>query len=97
MAYRGHDETDESLDAGKWKEFISTMLHMNPTFKHLHRKVTQTYKAFDYTSMQSSLMASEVRHVIEEQIDGAGMYSMLIDECKGNPGHEELSTCFLGM
>ena len=30
----------------------------------------------------------------EEQIDKAGMYSMLIDECKDNAGHEELSTCF---
>ena len=99
MAYRGHDETDESLNAGKWKEFISTMLRTNPTFTQLHRKVTQTYKAYDYTSKRSSLeliraMASEVRHVIEEQIDGAGMYSMLIDDCKDNAGHEELSTCF---
>ena len=39
-------------------------------------------------------MASEVRHLIEEQIDKAGMYSILIDECKDNAGHEELSTCF---
>ena len=39
-------------------------------------------------------MASELRHLIEERIDKAGMYSMLIDECKDNAGHEELSTCF---
>ena len=26
IAYRGHDETNESLNAGKWKEFIKTML-----------------------------------------------------------------------
>ena len=38
-------------------------------------------------------MASDVRHLIEEQIVKAGMYSMLI-ECKDNAGHEELSTCF---
>lgn len=95
MAYRGHDETDESLNAGKWKEFINVMLRTNPTFKQLHRRVIQTYKAYDYTSKRSSLeliraMASEVRHLIEEQIDRAGMYSMLIDECKDNAGHEEL-------
>jgi hypothetical protein len=99
MAYRGHDETDESLNAGKWKEFINTMLRTNPTFNQLHSRLTQTYKTYDYTSKGSSLeliraMASEVRHVIEEQIDRAGMYSMLIDECKDNAGHEELSTCF---
>ena len=100
MAYRGHDETDESLmNAGKWKEFFNVMLRTNPTFKQLHRRVIQTYKAYDYTSKRSSLeliraMASEVRHLIEEQIDRAGMYSMLIDESKDNAGHEELSTCF---
>ena len=99
MAYRGHDETDESLNAGKWKEFIKAMLRTNPTFNQLHSRLTQTYKVYDYTSKGSSLeliraMASEVRHLIEEQIDKTGMYSMLIDECKDNAGHEELSTCF---
>ena len=39
-------------------------------------------------------MASDVRHLIVEQIVKAGMYSMLIEECKDNAGHEELSTCF---
>ena len=99
MAYRGHDETDESLNAGKWKEFIKAMLRTNPTFNQLHSRLTQTYKVYDYTSKGSSLeliraMASEVRHLIEEQVDKTGMYSMLIDECKDNAGHEELSTCF---
>ena len=45
MAYRGHDETDESLNPGKWKEFINVMLRTNPTFEQLHRRVIQTYKA----------------------------------------------------
>ncbi len=99
VAYRGHNETDESLNAGKWKKFINTMLRTNPTFNQLHSRLTQMYKTYDYTSKASSLeliraMASDVRHVIEEQIDRAGMYSMLIDECKDNAGHEELSTCF---
>ena len=95
MAYRGHDETDELLNPGKWKEFINVMLRTNSTFKQLHRRVIQTYKAYDYTSKRSSLeliraMASEVRYLIEEQIDKAGMYSMFIDECKDNAAHEEL-------
>ena len=99
MVYRGHNETDESLNPEKWKEFINAMLRTNPAFEQLHRRVIQTYKAYDYTSKRSSLeliraMVSEVRHLIEEQIDKTGMYSMLIDECKDNLGHEELSTCF---
>ena len=32
-------------------------------------------------------MASDVRHLIEEQIVKAGMYSMLIEECKDDAGH----------
>ena len=99
MAYRGHDETDESLNPGKSKEFINVMLRTNPTFEQLHKRVIQTYKAYDYASKRSLLeliraLASEVRHLIEEQIDKAWMYSMLINECKDNAGHEELSTCF---
>ena len=38
-------------------------------------------------------MAFEVRITIKEWIDEAGMYSMLIDECKDNGGHEELAIC----
>lgn len=29
MAYRGHDETDESPNPGEWKQFIETMLVTN--------------------------------------------------------------------
>ena len=99
IAYRGHDETNESLNAGKWKEFIKTMLCTNPTFKQLHGRMLQQYNAYDYTSKRSSIdlikaLAYEVRHQIEKLLNSAGMYSMLIDECKDNAGHEELSTCF---
>ena len=99
MAYRAHDETDESLNAGKWKEIVNLMLRTNLKFKQLQDRMKQQYKTYDYTSKRSSLelikaMASEVRHQIKESLDRACMYSMLIDECKDNAGHEELSTCF---
>ena len=75
------------------------MLSTNPTFKKLHDTMKKQYKSYDYTSKRSSIelveaMATEVRHQIKDQIERAGMYSMLIDECKDNAGHEELSTCF---
>ncbi len=59
----------------------------------------QRYRTYDYTSKRSSnelvkAMAFEVRRTIKEQINEAGMYSMLIDECKDNTGHEELAICF---
>ena len=55
MAYRGHDKTDESLKAGKWKEFITAMLSTNPTFKELHDRMKKQYKSYEYTSEHSSI------------------------------------------
>ncbi|KAI6658908.1 hypothetical protein LOD99_10901 [Oopsacas minuta] len=91
IAYRGHDETNESVNAGKWKEFIKTMLCTNPTFKQLHGRMLQQYNAYDYTSKRSSIdlikaLAFEVRHQIEKPLNIAEMYSMYIDECKDNAG-----------
>ena len=91
MAYRGHDETEESLTAGKWKEFIKAMLSNNPMFKELHDRMKKQYKSYDDTSKRSSIelikaIASKVRHQIKDQIEKAGMYSILIDECKDNAG-----------
>ena len=79
MAYGGHDETDESLNAGKWKEFIKVMLRTNPIFQQLHSRLTQTYKIHDYKPkgpliQLKKAMASEVRHMIQEQIEKEGMY-----------------------
>ena len=99
MAYRGHDETDESPNPGKWKQFIETMLVTNPTFKQQQDRLKQQYKTYDYTSKRSTIelikaMAAAVRQQIKDQIERSGMYTILIDECKDNVGHEELSTCF---
>lgn len=99
MAYKGHVETSESQNAGKWKEFINLMLRTNPSFKKLHDKIKQWYRTYDYTLKRSckeliKAMASEVRRHIKELIDQASMYSMLIDECKDNARHEELAICF---
>lgn len=41
LAYGGHDETNESLNAGMWEEYIKTMLCTNPTFKQLHGRMLQ--------------------------------------------------------
>ena len=46
MAYHGHDETDQSPNAGKWREFISLTLHTNPTFRSLHAKIKQQFKVY---------------------------------------------------
>ena len=49
---RGDDESDESLNQGKWKSFIKLQLETNPTFKHLHNQITSN-RSIDYTSKTS--------------------------------------------
>jgi len=71
-AYRGHNETTESQNAGKWKEFINLMLRTNPLFKRYHDKMKQRYRTYDYTSKRSSnelvkSMAFEVRRTIKNR------------------------------
>ena len=100
MAYRGHDETDESPNPGQWKQFIETMLVTNSTLKQQQDRLKQQYETCDCTSKCSIIelvkaMAREVRKQIKDQIERSGMYTaILIDECKDNAGLEELSTYF---
>ncbi|XP_028408662.1 zinc finger MYM-type protein 1-like [Dendronephthya gigantea] len=85
MAYRGHDETDKSLNAGKWNEFInegdSNIQSIRLHIKAIFARVNKSHGFRGSTSDRGTDRQS-------------GMYSMLIDECKDNAGHEELSTCF---
>lgn len=100
MAYRGHDETSESLNTRKWNELINLMLRTNSLFKTLHGKMKQhIYRNNNYTSKRIcnelvKTMAFEVRRNVKEWIEHAGRHSLLIDECKANAGHGELAICF---
>jgi hypothetical protein len=99
LAYRGRDETDESENMGKWKEFIKLQLDTNRRFKELHSKITAKHKTYDYTSKRIcneivEVIAQLIREKMISEINEAGMYAILIDECKDNAGHEQLSLCF---
>ena len=99
MPYRGHDESESSLNAGKWKEFVKLSLNANPKFASLHDQIQRSHKTVDYTSKKSCIelirqLASAVRLNIITQIEKSAMYSILIDECKDSSGHEELGVCF---
>lgn len=99
LPYRGDDETDESECAGKWREFINLQLDTNPKFQELHQKITTKHQKYDYTSKRScnemvEVICEVIKETIISEINTAGMYSILIDECKDNAGHEQLSICF---
>ena len=99
LPYRGHDETYDSMNTGNWKEFIKMQLSTNSTFKHLIEKVKAQYSSYYYTSKTMCIefikaLADETKWIVKVNLEIAGTYSILIDECKDNAGHEELALCF---
>ena len=97
--YRGHDETDDSKNPGKWKSFINLQLETNAHFKELYDNILAQNATYDYTSKRScnemvESLGDVVRDMIISEINQSGMYSVLIDESKDNAGHEEMATCF---
>ena len=100
LPYRGHHETQESLNPGNWKEFIKIPLSTNSIFATLSKKLKTQYSLYDYTSKSICMefikaLADETECIVKEKLELAGTYSLLIDECKDNAGHEELALCFL--
>ena len=45
LSYHGHDQSADSLNAGKWLEFIHLTLDTNTKFKELHQKCVFSIKA----------------------------------------------------
>ena len=87
----------KTLSRGKWKDFINMQLETNADFNKLHEKVKAQNTKYDYTSKRScnelvECLAENVRDIIVQQVNSAGMYSLLVDESKDNAGHEELAT-----
>jgi hypothetical protein len=98
LGYRGHDETEDSLSPGKWKDFINLQLETNPQFHHLHSHIQKQQKNCDYISKRScnemiQVLSEAVGSKIVEDINQTKMYCLMIDESKDNAGHEELSLC----
>ena len=98
LAYRGHDETEDSISPGKWKDFIDLQLKTNPEFHRLHTHVVEQKKSCDYTSKRScnemiQVLSEAVAVKIVDDINETKMFSIMIDESKDNAGHEELALC----
>ena len=98
LPYRGHDETEESISPGKWRDFINLQLETNPEFNRLHNHIEKQQKNCDYTSKRScnemiQILSEAVAVKIVSDINETKMYSIMIDESKDNAGHEELSLC----
>ena len=100
LAYRSRDEHDDSANnQGNYMEFIKLALETNPTFDKLRGNIKKQCSINqDYTSKTIfndfvEIMASQVRDKIGEDIKSCGMFYLIIDECKDNASHEQLSVC----
>ena len=94
---RGHDESEDSTNPGKWLTFISMQLETNPTFKDLQVKLLQnSHHSVNYCSKTSfngfiEVIASAVRDEICNEISESKIFSVLIDESKDMGKREELA------
>ena len=78
IAYREHDETDESPNQGKWKQFIETMV-TNPKIKQKQDRLKRQYKHM--MTGQNVLELYQSNGNESEYTIQYNMYTILIDEC----------------
>ena len=94
---RGHDESEDSKNPGKWLSFINLQMKTNPTFLELHEKLRKNSRtSFEYTSKTSlngfmEVIAETIRQKICEEIKQSKMFSILVDESKDLGKREELA------
>lgn len=100
IPYRHVDEHDESAsNQGNYIELLKAQCETNPTFNKLRDNILKQYSIHkDYWSKQIfnefvEIMADAVRNKIGHEISEAGMFFLIIDECKDKAGHEQLSLC----
>ena len=87
LSYRGHDETQESMNPGNWKEFNKMQLSTNSTFANLSKKLKTQYLLYDYTSKSICMefikaLADETKCIVKEKLDLACTYSLLLMSVK---------------
>ena len=83
MNYQIGDKTQESMNAGNWKEFIKIQLSTNSTFKILFEKVKAQYSSYVYKSKSICIQFIEAltvytKGIIKEKLELAGNYSYLL-------------------
>ena len=100
LAYRSRDEHDKSSNnQGNYMELINITLQTNPTFAKLRDNIKKQCSVNqDYTSKTVfnefiGIMANQVRERIGQSLKASGMFYLIIDECKDNASHEQLSVC----
>lgn len=93
LAFRGHDESANSLNKGNFNKIWSLVAKHDPIVKDklAHNLRNATYTSPEIQNNIINIMASMVRKEISTAVQKAGCYSILADETKDASKQEQLS------
>ena len=93
LPFRGHDESEESLNKGNFKEFYAYTAQQNPELRKVvgpnatgNNKLTSSMIQKDI----AECFAKKILHSILEEI-GDGVFSLLVDESRDVAGKEQMA------
>eukprot|EP00116_Pleurobrachia_bachei_P005108 sb/3465370/ len=100
LAFRHMDESEESAkNRGNWKELLKLLFDTNPELVKLKDTVLDQHSIHvDYTSKRTfiafvDIMADMVKDKIAAEVQVAGQFVIMLDECKDSADHEMLAVC----
>ena len=95
LAFRGHDESSDSLNKGKYQEFLEAVREIDPVLDN-HLQTSTVFRGTSATIQNdiiqavSSVMSTEIKN----QIEGAEFVSIMLDETTDVINLSQLSTVF---
>lgn len=96
IAFRGHDESDESVNPGNLKATMFLLSrHVPVVAQRLSEfKSSATWLCAAFQNEIIHFLASEVRSMIEKELHEAKYFTVLVDETKDISKREQLSIAF---
>ena len=93
IALRGHDETEESLNPGNFRSSLTFIENHNQIVgKHIKEGPHNSkYTSPEIQNELLDVMGDMVLQTISNEVQKAGVYSLLADETKDNSRKEQLS------
>jgi hypothetical protein len=95
VAFRGHDESSDSLNKGNFLELVDLISKIDPTFQHnmTNMPTNATYLSHHTQNDIIQICAKFIKDDIIRDIQDAGMISIMADETRDSSKTEQLSIC----
>ena len=95
IAFRGHDETDESHNKGNFLECMALLTKFDPFLQRYTAPSNTTYLSSDNQNEMIECCSQELTENIISEIKGANMYAIMADEARDGKT-EQLALCVEG-